>query len=516
MLVRMAGAPRRFARPLASGCLLASVSCGSPVTPSNDQIGGIYLLKVETGCAALPAEVRTRTYVAEVVGNVVTLSGATFWTHPSFGLMNKFRIGRSGDAIPIALNLPAGSSVLGVIEETGPGRYFHMLGLGTGRLVPGGSGRSSITGSLSAGFAWGTDMVRDSEHVGCASSSAGTFEFAPNASPFVTPGVALSMLRLEVAGPASVAPGETVQFQAVGHFTDGSTSDQTGRTEWGTNASHIVRVTPTGLASGIAFGEAPISTWRSIPNLPSPLVASREIVVVPANTFRVSGRVLTGTPPQAVFDAEVVVASGPAAGLSVRTAWDGGYALYGVSGATEIHVSKPGYLTQTRSLSVQSHQTLDVVLPNAAVPNVSGSYSLTVSADQSCSHPLPSPLDVRTYTATLAQNGRDLTVTLAGASFLVREGRGNGFPGTVDPQHVTFLLDDNDHFGVGANPDVVEFLGGTRVLMLFGTIIADIAPNRLSGRLSGEFIPADRAPQGIGFFWGPNCSSAKHQVVFSR
>ena len=99
----------------------------------------------------------------------------------------------------------------------------------------------------------------------------------------------------------------------------------------------------------------------------------------------------------------------------------------------------------------------------------------------------------RTYTATSAQNGRDVAVTLGGASFFVRDGKGNGFPGTVDPEQVTFLIkDDSDHFDYGTNLEVVELLGGTSVLIAFGRIVADIAPNRLSGLLSGSIIDGNR------------------------
>jgi hypothetical protein len=123
---------------------------------------------------------------------------------------------------------------------------------------------------------------------------------------------------------------------------------------------------------------------------------------------------------------------------------------------------------------------------------------------------------VRTYTAAIGQSGRLLTVALGGASFFIREGRGNGFPGLADPFGLTFQLDDNNHFDIGGNPDVVEQLGGASVMMLFGTITTDVSSNRLAGELSGSFQPADRALPSNGFFWGPACESTRHQVVFVR
>jgi hypothetical protein len=77
-------------------------------------------------------------------------------------------------------------------------------------------------------------------------------------------------------------------------------------------------------------------------------------------------------------------------------------------------------------------------------------------------------------------------------------------------------LDDNDHFDIGSNLDVVEALGGARVLFVLGDITAAIAANRLTGTLNGRLQLADRAVPSNGFFWGVSCGSSRHQVEFSR
>ena len=105
---------------------------------------------------------------------------------------------------------------------------------------------------------------------------------------------------------------------------------------------------------------------------------------------------------------------------------------------------------------------------------------------------------------------------LGGASFVVDDNLyGDRFPGTVDPDRAMFHLDDNNYWGHGGLPDVIEVLPDRRVLMFFGTITVDIAPNRLAGHLDGSFTPATLAPVA-GFFWGENCQSSRHDVVFSR
>ena len=270
------------------------------------------------------------------------------------------------------------------------------------------------------------------------------------------------------------------------------------------------------MAVALAFGEAPVTAAVLIPNMASGLRVTQEVVVLPPNTFRVAGQVVTGSPAQAVVDADVTVLSGAGAGRSTRTDWEGTYRLYGITGPTEIRIAKAGYPSQFRSVDAQSHTTLDVTLPSAAVPDISGTYTLTMRADQSCRDPVDADRSARTYTATIVQTGRQLLVRLGGASFVVDDNLyGDRFPGTVDPDRAMFHLDDNNYWGHGGLPDVIEVLPDRRVLMFFGTITVDIAPNRLSGHLDGSFTPATLAPVA-GFFWGENCQSSRHDVVFSR
>jgi hypothetical protein len=269
--------------------------------------------------------------------------------------------------------------------------------------------------------------------------------------------------------------------------------------------------------TGRHIGESRLTAWISVPNLLPTLATSVEVIVVPDGTVRVTGEVVTSNPAQPVAGATVEIVSGPSRGLSTVTDWDGRYKLYGVAGAGSLRVSKDGYEPQLREVSGSAHETVDVTLPLlAAVPDVSGTYSLTITADARCENPMPEPFTIRRYTAVITQTGRNLTVTLGGVPFFVVEGRGNGFPGQADPRQLTFQLDDNDHFGIGANMDVVEQLDGARVLFLFGTITTDVTPTRLTGTLNGSLRFADRALPSNGFFWGASCDSKQHQVVFSR
>lgn len=61
-------------------------------------------------------------------------------------------------------------------------------------------------------------------------------------------------------GDSSVPKGLNVSFVAVGHYTDGSTSDITGSVTWGTDAAGIASIASNGgLATGNGVGDATIS-----------------------------------------------------------------------------------------------------------------------------------------------------------------------------------------------------------------------------------------------------------------
>ena len=497
---------------------LGAAGCGPPTSPSRGVIDGVYTLRIESTCAALPAEIRVREYLASVEGGTVSLSGGTFWMHPSRGLMNRFALAPAGNRVGLRFDALTSSNLPTLVEETAPGLYFGIVGTGAGDVHAGRAGEVTMSGTLSAGFGWGQNLADDRLHTGCGSAThQATFRFTRTTTTFVPPGVARTLVSLQVSGPASVAPQETAQFAAIGQYPDGSTADVTFDSNWHRGVSFAIDVGAKGLVTGRFFGESTVAASVPIANALSPLSDSREVIVVPAGTFRIVGQVTTGSPAQPVVNAVIAVVSGSATGQSAATDWEGRYALYGVAGESQIRGARDGYDPEIVSVAGSSHQTLNFHLrQQSPFPDVSGTYTLTLTADAACANPIPPPHNVRTYTATIRQNSRLLDVVLSGAPFVVIEGRGNRFPGLVDPFQLSFQLDDNNHFDLGSNPDVVEQLGGASVMMLLGAITTDIAPSRLVGQFSGSFQPADRALPSNGFFWGQPCHSSRHQAVLSR
>jgi hypothetical protein len=327
-------------------------------------------------------------------------------------------------------------------------------------------------------------------------------------------------VRIDIAGPQTVAPGQTVQYTATQILNDGTSRDATNTVNWSATPGAILSMRQ-GLATANAVGDALVTAWTNPP--PTFVRASKEVIVVPAGTFRVAGMVdEAGTPSGPVVGARVEVIEGPATGLSTMTGSDGRFRLYGVVGDTTIRVTKDGYQTYTQSLNVADHnQVLTVSLPLVRPrSDFSGTYSLTITAAASCQ--LPDAAKTRTYTAVLTQPGPLIEATLQGSTFaLSKNGRGSRFGGRVEPTRVVFSIGQYDSYYYYAGPqyygDLVEQLPDQTYLSIGGTVALTGSPGNLSGDLDGAFeiYPRDlRAVPSPSRSW--TCISRSHRFVLSR
>jgi hypothetical protein len=203
--------------------------------------------------------------------------------------------------------------------------------------------------------------------VAALATVSATLAFAPlhagcGKSP-TSPGAQSS---LEIVGPSSVAPGETVQFTLIAHMTDGTNRDLTKEATW--RAGLDVSVNQSGLVTGFKLGQARITaTYEN-------RYVSKDVVVVPTGTFRLVGKVFEADDPaMPVIDARLEATTGTGVTLVTSTTSNGFYALYGVAGATSIRVSKEGFDTVVETIDVADHRTADLALRlSAPRPNVFG------------------------------------------------------------------------------------------------------------------------------------------------
>lgn len=274
----------------------------------------------------------------------------------------------------------------------------------------------------------------------------------PTPTPTPTPGAPSAALQsLRITGPATVAPGETATLVATGIMSDGSSQNYTDQVTWRSANTKVASITSPGVLACLIAGESFVSVQAG------KVFASTNLLVLPAGTFRLTGVVLESD--LGVPDATVKVTAGVGTGLSTLTDSSGGYRFYGVAGAIDIDVSKAGYTTSSKSITVtDNNQGLRFpdFTQTAGVISMAGAYTLVVAAPDDCtSMPsatgplpmLPAQEAKRTYSALIDQQGPSLTVRLSGATF---ERNWDFFIGRLEPNRLTFDLEPGyyDNFGV--------------------------------------------------------------------
>jgi hypothetical protein len=328
---------------------------------------------------------------------------------------------------------------------------------------------------------------------------------------------ALSVTRIEIAGPDSVAPGQSVQLSARATLTGGTTRDVSGEVTWSSSHRERMIVSPGGLVTaGSELGESQITAKYA-----GPLTiragaesASRQQFVLPAGTYRLSGVVKSDD--NELLDGARVELTGGGRTLVAETA-AGLFVFYGVSGDVEIRISKEGYATTVGRVSVAGHQNDHFELPSLRKRLIfDGTYILTIAAAAECRDALPEAVRQRMYTAIAVQSGRIVNVTL---------GSPNGFSATAEHDRVLFSLR-----GYGRDPyrvpaGIFEDLTGSPgsgaggpYLAIHGSVILVPTARGYAGTLDGA-IDVLNMPG----YWDygdydriASCKSPTHQVEAAR
>jgi len=322
-------------------------------------------------------------------------------------------------------------------------------------------------------------------------------------------GPGASVLTVEVVGPDTVAPGETVQFGLTARMPDGTSRDVTKEASW--RAGLDVSIDGSGLVTGVRLGQARIQgTYGNT-------TASKDVVVVPTATFRLVGKVFEAdNPSQPVIDARVEATTATGASLVTSTASNGFYAFYGVAGETILRVSREGFDALVQTINVTDHQTVNLPLKLIAPrPNVAGTYTLTIAAADECGvglgegH-LPEEARVRQYSAAVTQTGPSLQIELSGAALLRDPVNPTGhLYGKLEPGRALFTLYEWSPWEVNAS--VIADQLTTGIFVPVGTVVAAVSNEGLAGTLDGLLVVDGNGPSRIAW-----CSSPQHHFVLSR
>jgi len=313
--------------------------------------------------------------------------------------------------------------------------------------------------------------------------------------------------RLDVTGPDSISPGGTEQFRVTAHTLNGVGRDVTSEASWDSEDTSIVTLASDGRATGGLRGETHVrAAFSGVTGL-------RRVMVLPSGTFKLSGRVLDAD--LGVADARVEVTAGSATGLWTLTR-DGNYALYGVSGTTEVTVTKQGYHPHLERLDVSRHlsHNLSLVLIGPRW-DPSGTYTMTVTAAPECRGALPEDARARTYPASIAvaSNARYAAIRFPGTQFVSMnwwfwEGARIGAE--------SLTLEAGYYYG----PPLVERLSPARYFLVeSANTFAKAEVFRSSTGLEGRLDATISIGEGNDWFTASRvatCRSVNHRLTFSR
>ena len=344
-------------------------------------------------------------------------------------------------------------------------------------------------------------------------------EDSPNPAPRPSPPPSgPEVVRTEIVGPPSIAPGGSAQYSATQFLSDGSSRPVT-EAAWSSSQPSLFQVDATGLVTAQApfRGEAMLQVVAAGTNAAARR-ATREILVLPDGTFRLVGTVTEAESSSIpVGSARVEATDDADSSASVvtfaTTGPDGRYKLYGVPADARLRVQRDGYVTTVERIQLATHGTLNVQLRlERPRLELTGEYTMMIDAgpaSSSCN--LPDDLRHRTYTIVIAQNGPQLTVTLTDPEFLVDStGQGNRFTGVVTSNGASIELRSfRDYYYYPNNPDhpdLVELLPNRDLFVVVGrpTVVGTSAG--LSGRVNG-WISVYRGSRFPNVNWLSGCSA---------
>jgi hypothetical protein len=269
-------------------------------------------------------------------------------------------------------------------------------------------------------------------------------------------------------------------------------------------------------------GEGPTQPTTSPRDVPPPTPTPPTPPVSPASTsVTVSGHIVDFV-YRPLAEVRVEVIEGPGAGAVAITNELGDYALPGVfSGNFSIQASKPGYVTQTQTISSfppNSPRFALGFLLDTPSENFAGNYTVTITADPAVCADLPPEMRSRTYeaTATLSSSTASNTynVVLRGATFAPSFDR---LFASVSNNAVRFTIDPY------SGMTVTEQLTPTTALIFSGDSgVVKIGEPSVSAPFAGqiEYCPDVLGPQATFPYLrcgSPvQCTSSQHTLTLTR
>jgi len=316
---------------------------------------------------------------------------------------------------------------------------------------------------------------------------------------------------LELSGQNTIAPGGTSEFTLIAVLADGTRTDVTSVAAWSTNGTSYAASLGQGRVRGVAVGETTLHANYN------GRFASREIIVVPDGTFRVTGRVLEQDSVTPVANARIRVRDADDTGLSTTADASGFYRLYGVKAETDFVVTRDGYEETEMRVRIDKHSTVNLSVPLSGPRlTVEGSYTATFEWSR-CINGFRDDLRRRVYGAIVKQVGAQLEIRFTDAEFVHNSAnRGDLMDGHVDPNGIYVFADSGYYYAysgaASAAPFLTELLPDSYRLVTYGRAFLAQSGNRFSGKIDGGLELYRRVSQGDAYLGG--CSDGN--VTFER
>jgi len=334
----------------------------------------------------------------------------------------------------------------------------------------------------------------------------------PSPNPPVTPPASQPTLTdLQLSGQTTLAPDATSEFTLTAVLSNGTRTDVTSSAQWSINDSRFVTSLGQGRYRAVSFGEALVS-GRYLNRF-----VSREIVVVPEGTFRVTGRIVEEDGVTPVSNAHIRVRDVDETGPQTDADPSGYYRLYGVKRNVDLVVTRPGYVdTERKHMTIDRHTTVNIFLQLAGPRlNVEGAYTVTFDWS-SCTSGFRDDLRRRVYTASVKQSGAEIEVRFTEPSFVHNSAnRGDLMEGRVGPSGMYLFADSGYYYwyyGAPSSPFLVELLPDNHRLTTEGTAFLSQSGNRFSGAIQGSVMLGRTTARGETYLG--SCSAGN--VSFER
>src|SRR5262245_21462349 len=166
--------------------------------------------------------------------------------------------------------------------------------------------------------------------IGAGATTCGNDKPPSSPTPFLQ--------SIALIGETTIAPGATVQFRLEAVYSNGAREDVTAAAQWNSFNQTLFASLGGGRFEARSEGTSGINTRYNNRSL------QREVIIVPAGTFRITGRVVeNGNSNIGVPGAHIQARNGGVAGPSTDSDSTGFYQLHGVVPNADLIVTRTGY-----------------------------------------------------------------------------------------------------------------------------------------------------------------------------